>query len=162
MLDALFQPFRIGQTEVRNRIVMPPMVTFLANESGAVTQRMIDYYTERAKGGAGLIIIESAYVQEKDRDFGRLGIENPQLQVGLSELAESIQEQGAKVLLQINNRGSALAIHKGKGPDDLTGRRSKPSSRRFPPLPGAPSGPASTGWRSMGPTFTSSPSSFLP
>ena len=120
MLDALFQPSRIGEIEVRNRIVMPPMVTFLANESGAVTQRMIDYYTERARGGVGLIIIESAYVQEKDRDFGRLGIENPQLHVGLSELAESIQEQGAKVLLQINNRGSALAIHKGKGPDELT------------------------------------------
>ena len=120
MLDALFQPFRIGEMEVRNRIVMPPMVTFLANEAGAVTQRMIDYYTERARGGVGLIIIESAYVQEKDRDFGRLGIENPQLQVGLSELAESIQEQKAKVLLQINNRGSALAIHKGKGPDELT------------------------------------------
>jgi 2,4-dienoyl-CoA reductase-like NADH-dependent reductase (Old Yellow Enzyme family)/thioredoxin reductase len=120
MLDALFQPYKVGQTEVRNRIVLPPMITFLANESGAVTQRMIDYYTERARGGTGLIIVESAYVQEKDRDFGRLGIENPQLHVGLSELAESIQEQGAKVLLQINSRGSVLAIHKGKGPDDLT------------------------------------------
>jgi 2,4-dienoyl-CoA reductase-like NADH-dependent reductase (Old Yellow Enzyme family)/thioredoxin reductase len=119
MLDALFQPFKVGQTEVRNRIVLPPMITFLANESGAVTQRMIDYYTERARGGAGLIIVEAAYVQEKERDFGRLGIENPQLHVGLSELAESIQEQGAKVLLQINSRGSVLSIHKGKGPDDL-------------------------------------------
>ena len=86
MLDALFKPFKVGHTEVRNRIVMPPMITFLANESGAVTQRMIDYYTERARGGTGLIIVESAYVQEKDRDFGRLGIENPQLHVGLSEL----------------------------------------------------------------------------
>ncbi len=90
MLDALFQPFRIGEMEVRNRIVMPPMITFPANEAGAVSQRMIEYYTERARGGAGRIIVESAYVQEKDRDFGRLGIENPQLQVGLSELAESI------------------------------------------------------------------------
>jgi 2,4-dienoyl-CoA reductase-like NADH-dependent reductase (Old Yellow Enzyme family)/thioredoxin reductase len=120
MIDALFQPFKIGQTEVRNRIVLPPMITFLANESGAVTQRMIDYYAERARGGAGLIIVESTYVQEKDRDFGRLGIENPQLHVGLSELAESIQEQGAKAFLQINSRGRVLAIHKGKGPDDLT------------------------------------------
>ena len=120
MLDALFQPLTIGQTKVRNRIVLPPMVTALANESGAVTQRMVDYYVERARGGVGLIIVEAAYVQEKERDFGRLGIENPQLHVGLSELAESIQEQGAKVLLQINSRGSVLAIHEGKGPDDLT------------------------------------------
>jgi len=120
MLKALFKPFRLGQVEIRNRIVMPPMVTFLANEYGAVTQRMIDYYAERARGGVGLIIIESAYVLEEDRDFGRLGIENPQLQVGLSELAEFIQEQGARAFLQLNHRGSVLSIHKGKGPDELS------------------------------------------
>lgn len=120
MLEALFKSFKLGQMEVRNRIVMPPMVTFLANEGGAVSQRMIDYYVERARGGVGLIIIESAYVLEEDRDFGRLGIENPQLQVGLSELAESIQEQGAKAFLQLNHRGSVLSIRKGKGPDELS------------------------------------------
>ncbi len=85
-----------------------------------MTQRMIDYYAERARGGVGLINIESVYVLEKDRDFGRLGIENPQLQVGLAELAESIQEQGARSFLQLNHRGSALSIHKGKGPDELS------------------------------------------
>ena len=120
VLDTLFQPFKLGRLELRNRLIMPPMVTFLASESGAVTQRMIDYYVERARGGVGLINIESAYVLEKDRDMGRLGIENPQLQVGLAELAESIQEQGAKAFLQINHRGSVLSIHRGKGPDELS------------------------------------------
>ena len=119
-MEELFRPFKIGPVEIRNRIVMPPMVTCLANENGGVTQRMIDYYTERAKGGAGLIIVESAYVREEDRDFGRLGIENPQLQVGLSELAEAIQENGARTFLQLNHRGGVLSIHKGKGPDELT------------------------------------------
>ena len=120
MLEELFSPFKIGPVEMRNRIVMPSMITFLASEVGAVTQRMIDYYAERARGGVGLINIESVYVLEEDRDFGRLGIENPRLQVGLSELAESIQEQGARSFLQLNHRGSALSIHKGKGPDELT------------------------------------------
>jgi 2,4-dienoyl-CoA reductase-like NADH-dependent reductase (Old Yellow Enzyme family)/thioredoxin reductase len=120
MLEELFSPFKIGPVEMRNRIVMPSMITFLASEVGAVTQRMIDYYAERARGGVGLINIESVYVLEEDRDFGRLGIENPRLQVGLSELAESIQEQGARSFLQLNHRGSALSIHKGKGPDELS------------------------------------------
>ncbi len=120
MLKALFKPFGLGKMEIRNRIVMPPMVTFLANEYGGVSQRMIDYYTERARGGVGLVIIESAYVLEEDRDLGRLGIENPQLQVGLSELAESIQEQGARAFLQLNHRGSVLNIRQGKGPDELS------------------------------------------
>ena len=120
MLEELFKPYKIGKTTIRNRIVMPPMVTFLANENGAVTRRMMDYYSERARGGVGLIIVESAYVREEDRDMGRLGIENPQLQPGLSELAESIQERGAKAFLQLNHRGSVLSIKKGKGPDDLS------------------------------------------
>jgi 2,4-dienoyl-CoA reductase-like NADH-dependent reductase (Old Yellow Enzyme family) len=119
MLHELFQPLRLGSLEIKNRIVMPAMVTLLANENGAVTGRMIDYYNERAKGGVGLIIVESAYVREEDRDWGRLGIGNPQLQIGLSELAESIQEHGARVFLQLNHRGAALSIRKGKGPDEL-------------------------------------------
>lgn len=120
MLEKLFEPSKIGPVEIRNRIVMAPIVTHLANENGAVTPRMIDYYTERARGGVGLIIVESAYVMEEDREMGRIGIENPQLHVGLSELAESIQEQGAKAFLQLNHRGRVLSIKKGKGPDELS------------------------------------------
>jgi 2,4-dienoyl-CoA reductase-like NADH-dependent reductase (Old Yellow Enzyme family)/thioredoxin reductase len=119
MFSQLFKPFRLGTLEIKNRIVMPAMVTLLANENGGVTERMIDYYRERARGGVGLIIVESAYVKEEDRDRGRLGIENPQLQVGLSELSETIQEDGARAFLQLNHRGAALSIRRGRGPDEL-------------------------------------------
>ena len=120
VLSTLFQPFQLGRLGLRNRMIMPSMVTLLASESGAVTQRMIDYYAERAKGGVSLITVESAYVMEKDREMGRLGIENPQLQVGLNELVESIQERGARAFLQLNHRGSVLSIRPGKGPDQLS------------------------------------------
>lgn len=120
MFSQLFQRCRLGTLELKNRIVMPAMITLLANENGGVTERMIDYYEERAKGGVGLIIVESAYVREKDRDRGRLGIEDPQLQIGLSELSEVIQENGTRAFLQLNHRGAALSIRKGKGPDELS------------------------------------------
>ena len=54
----LLEPGRIGQMEVRNRIVMPGMQTGLCPEDGYVTQNMKDYYDERARGGVGLIIVE--------------------------------------------------------------------------------------------------------
>lgn len=41
---------------------MPPMGTNLASEFGSVTDRLIDYYVERAKGGVGLIIVENTAV----------------------------------------------------------------------------------------------------
>lgn len=54
----LFEPVRIGRMQLKNRIVMPPMGTGYAEDEGYVGQRPIDYYEARARGGAGLIIIE--------------------------------------------------------------------------------------------------------
>jgi len=56
----LFEPTRIGQMQLKNRIVMPPMGTNYAEAGGAVSQRMLDYYEARARGGVGLIIVEGS------------------------------------------------------------------------------------------------------
>lgn len=57
----LFQPIEIGKglkkLKLKNRFVMPPMVTCSANSIGEVTQRMVDYYVERAKGGVGKSVV---------------------------------------------------------------------------------------------------------
>jgi len=53
----LCQPSRIGQMELRNRMVMAPMGTNFAAEDGHATERTRNYYEERAKGGVGLIIV---------------------------------------------------------------------------------------------------------
>ncbi|MFC1927248.1 FAD-dependent oxidoreductase [Chloroflexota bacterium] len=46
--------------KLKNRIVMPPMGTNYAEAGGAVSQRMLDYYEARARGGTGLIIVEGS------------------------------------------------------------------------------------------------------
>jgi 2,4-dienoyl-CoA reductase-like NADH-dependent reductase (Old Yellow Enzyme family)/thioredoxin reductase len=56
----IFEPASIGRMELKNRIVMPPMGTNYAEAGGAVTQRMIDYYEARARGGTRLIIVEGS------------------------------------------------------------------------------------------------------
>jgi 2,4-dienoyl-CoA reductase (NADPH2) len=58
----LFSPIRIAGMELKNRIVMPAMATnFLVD--GTVTERMIDYFRARARGGAGLLVTEAASVR---------------------------------------------------------------------------------------------------
>jgi len=112
--DKLFQPVRIGGLEIKNRIVMAPMGTCLANENGAVTSALIDYYVERAKGGVGLIIVENASVLPI-RDISRLGIFDDQLITGLRELVEKIKESAldVKVFVQLNQHvGGQLAAGK--------------------------------------------------
>ena len=51
----LFTPLKIGPVRVPNRIVFPAHLTNFA-ERNLPSERHADYYAERAKGGAGLII----------------------------------------------------------------------------------------------------------
>jgi len=57
-LERLFSAAVIGGVPIRNRIVMPPMTTMMAEEDGSISQQQIDYYEARARGGVGLIIFE--------------------------------------------------------------------------------------------------------
>jgi 2,4-dienoyl-CoA reductase-like NADH-dependent reductase (Old Yellow Enzyme family)/thioredoxin reductase len=106
----LFESGRIGQMSIRNRIVMPAMATGTCTEDGHVTQLTKDYYEERAKGGAGLIIVESSCV---DLRLGRHGIrpvsiDDDKFIPRLKALSQIIQKHGAKAAIQLNHPGGAI------------------------------------------------------
>ena len=56
MYETLFSPMNIGTMTVKNRTVMAAAEFSLGQPNGKPTERMMDYFEERAKGGAGLII----------------------------------------------------------------------------------------------------------
>ena len=62
---AMFQSIRIGNVMIPNRFVMPPMGNNFANTDGTLSDRSLAYYEARAKGGFGLITIESTVVYEQ-------------------------------------------------------------------------------------------------
>ena len=103
----LFSLGKIGWMELRNRVVMAPMVVQLGSESGAVTERTVDYYVRRAKGGAGLVIVEASYIAPGGKAFAcQLGIDRDALVPGHFDLVEGIHRNGAKVALQIHHGGA--------------------------------------------------------
>lgn len=105
-LKHLFEQLIVKGMELRNRLVMPPMVTNFASEDGAVTKQMIDYYIERAQGGAALIIVEMSYPHPTGKGFPcMLGVYNDAFIPGLNELAEAIKSYGACAALQIGHAG---------------------------------------------------------
>ena len=67
MYTKLFEPINIGKVELQNRIAMAPMAIGVGfkNPDGSLTQRAIDYFAERAKGGAGLIIMGATKVENE-------------------------------------------------------------------------------------------------
>lgn len=102
----LFSPMNIRTLTLKNRIVMPPMCTNFATIGGAVTERMIDYYTVRASGGVGLINVEFAYVRPDGKVFEHmLGIYDDKLIPGLKRLSDSVHKEGAKIFIQLAHGG---------------------------------------------------------
>ena len=63
--EILRSPMKIGSFEIRNRIVMPPMLMGFGTFDGTPTEKMMDYYEERAKGGAGIVMTEITRVNDQ-------------------------------------------------------------------------------------------------
>ena len=99
----LFESGKIGRLSVKNRIVMAPMgIAALAEPDGTLSQRAIDYYAARAKGGTGLIITCAARVsREMERHLLRLRVDNTTDVSWLNKLADAVHGYGAKVALQL-------------------------------------------------------------
>jgi 2,4-dienoyl-CoA reductase (NADPH2) len=104
MTDPLFQPILINTMQVKNRIFMPAMHLNMAGNY-AVTDRLVDFYTERARGGAGMITVGYATVDELSGNPGNIGAHKDAYIPGLTRLATAIRENGARASVQLNHAG---------------------------------------------------------
>jgi len=100
----LFEPGRIGMLSIKNRIVMAPMNTIgLVEPDGRLSQRGIDYYVARAKGGAGMITTGMACVSRELEELPAImASSNIHISVRLNELAEAVHDYGAKLCIQLS------------------------------------------------------------
>jgi 2,4-dienoyl-CoA reductase (NADPH2) len=104
MKDPLFQPIQINGIEVKNRICMPAMHLNLCRNF-EVTDPLIEFYAERARGGAGMITVGFATVDENSGNATNIGAHLDEFIPGLSRLARGIQSGGAMAAVQINHAG---------------------------------------------------------
>ena len=102
----MFSPVQIGSVTVPNRFVVPPMGNNLANTDGSLSDRSLSYYEARAKGGFGLITIESTVVYEQAKGgprkpclFSDSSVES------FRRVASACHAYGAKVSIQLQHAG---------------------------------------------------------
>ncbi len=99
-------PMNIHTLTVRNRFVLPGMVTDMAVDGGYVTERLLSYYEERAKGGVGLVIVEATSIDVSGKTFLHgLDISDDRFIPGLRLLAERVHSHGAAVAIQLQHGG---------------------------------------------------------
>ena len=102
----LFTPGIIGNLEIRNRIIMSPMLKNYGNRDGTVNQRYIDYFAARAKGGTGLILAEAVYVSPESKgNMFQLGIHDDSVIDSYKKLVDAVHQHGCKIGLEIQHRG---------------------------------------------------------
>lgn len=114
-LHRLFRPGNIGRVRLNNRIVLAPLDTGYAKD-GAVTPEMVRHYARRARGGAGLLIVEVASVEPGGGSPRELVAGDDRCLPGLRQLTDAVKANGSKCVLQLGHAGAQISAR-------LTGRQ---------------------------------------
>ena len=97
----------IGGLELRNRILMSPMGSNLAEADGHCGERIQSYYEARARGGAGALIVEVASIAWPSgaSNPNQIAISRDEFLPGLRALAERIKRHGCRAAIQLQHAG---------------------------------------------------------
>ena len=103
----LASPAFIGNLELKNRMIMAAMGSNFASEDGHASEQLTAYYEERARGGVGLIILEtSAITWPAGASMpNMIGFSKDEFIPTLQSLTQRVHQHGAKIAAQLNHSG---------------------------------------------------------
>lgn len=105
-MSIIFEPIRINQIELKNRLVRSATAERRVDKDGAVTDDLVKFYERLARGGVGTIITGHAYIREDGRSgWQMMGIHNNNLIPGLKRLSRETHKYDARIFVQINHVG---------------------------------------------------------
>ncbi|MBN1851033.1 MAG: FAD-dependent oxidoreductase [Deltaproteobacteria bacterium] len=105
-MKKLFTPFQIKKCRLKNRIVMPPLASFLIEDDGSYSEKTIEHYRRRAAGGPGMVIMEAHGVSpEGIVSNHQARIYDDRFIEGLSKIAHVMKSEGAVPAIQIHHAG---------------------------------------------------------
>ncbi|MEM0021978.1 MAG: NAD(P)-binding protein, partial [Archaeoglobaceae archaeon] len=99
----LFEPIEIEGMKIKNRIVLPAGETNYHSPEGGVTERLLDFYRERAKGGIGFAVVGIAKIEPYF--FGGLAIYDDRFIPELAKIAEVFHEYDVRCAVQLWHPG---------------------------------------------------------
>ena len=125
----LAAPLQIGRMAVKNRIIFPPMNTNLTSEDGYVTPELEEYYVRRAKGGAGMVVLEASTIDANSRNHPRQPVLYDRKHVaGWAKLVERLHRYDVRVSVELVHYGSEASIPPRESPSGITKYKDEPGS----------------------------------
>lgn len=105
-MSLLFEPFKIGSMEIRNRFVRSATTSYWSHKRGIIRSQIIDLYRRLAKGDVGLIVKGHLYVEDSGKaHVGMAGISNDYHIPKLRKLTGEIHKNDGKIIAQLNHGG---------------------------------------------------------
>ena len=103
-MTTLFDPLRVGSTQLDNRIIMAPITRSRANDQGIQPSYAAEYYRQRAS--AGLIITEATNISPMAKGYIRTpGIYTDAQIEGWRPVAEAVHARGGRIFMQLFHTG---------------------------------------------------------
>lgn len=122
----LFKPIRVGNVELKHRVVLAPLTRYRATKAHVPTDLMVDYYSQRATSPGGLLITEATFIAARAGGYEQVpGIWSDEQVEGWKKVVDAVHAQGCYIYMQLWQLGRAAL------PDVLA----KPDS---PENPGGP------------------------
>lgn len=107
------ESYKLGQIQLKNRLVMPPMCMYSAKDDGLANAFHFTHYETRAVGGIGLIIVEATAVMPNGRISDKdLGIWSDEHIEGLKKIASIIKKHGTCPGIQLAHAGRKCTVEK--------------------------------------------------
>jgi len=103
-MPTLFEPIRVGNIELDNRVIMAPMTRGRADDVGVQPAYAAEYYRQRAS--AGLIITEATNISPMAKGYIRTpGIYAAEQVEGWRRITDAVHARGGKISLQVFHTG---------------------------------------------------------
>src|SRR5690348_11168145 len=115
MTSPLFQPFRLHDLTLPNRIVLAPMTRARAGTARVPNRLMADYYAQRS--AAGLLITEATTISEQGNGWNESpGIYTDEMTAGWKHTTDAAHAKGGVIFLQLwhTGRASHSSFHSGQ------------------------------------------------
>ncbi|MDW7738799.1 MAG: FAD-dependent oxidoreductase [Bacillota bacterium] len=130
----LFEPIKIGNLELKNRIAMPA-IHHCYTPDGFVNDRLIKYYETRAHGGAGLITIGGCTIDMLGPGPMMVGLHDDKFIEGLKNLTAAVRAGGAAVAAQLYQAGryshSMMSGNQPVAPSPIASRLTRETPREM-------------------------------
>jgi len=102
--EALFEPTRVGELELANRIVMAPLTRSRAMQGNVPGPLTAEYYAQRAS--AGLIVAEATQVSAAAQGYANTpGVHTAEQVAGWRRVTDAVHARGGRIALQIWHTG---------------------------------------------------------